>query len=146
MPGIEFHFNAPDKPAYACRLLRKATVAGAKVVVTADHDALARLDTQLWTFSQIDFIPHVHINSSVSAEQLALSPVVLSVDPAAAELPHHQVLLNLGDEMPSGFERYERIIEVVSLDETDRQHARGRWKAYVGLGHTITRQDLNLKS
>lgn len=146
MPGIEFHFNAPDKLAYACRLLRKATAAGAKVVVTADHEALARLDIQLWTFSQTDFIAHIHFNTSANAEQLALSPVVLSVDAAAADLPHHQVLLNLGDEMPSGFERYERVIEVVSLDETDRQHARGRWKTYAGSGHAITRQDLNLKS
>lgn len=146
MPGIEFHFNAPDKLAYACRLLRKATAAGAKVVVTADEGTLTRLDTQLWTFSQTDFIAHTHVHSAPHIGQLALSPVVLSADSAAPELPHHQVLLNLGDEMPAGFESYQRVIEVVSLDEVDRQRARVRWKTYTELGHTITRQDLNLKS
>jgi DNA polymerase-3 subunit chi len=34
---------------------------------------------------------------------------------------------------------------VVSLDETDRQQARGRWKQYTSLGYAITRHDLVLK-
>ena len=36
MTEVAFHFNAPDKWAYACRLLRKAVAAGAKVVVLAE--------------------------------------------------------------------------------------------------------------
>ena len=31
MTEIAFHFNAPDKLAYACRLLRKAVASGARV-------------------------------------------------------------------------------------------------------------------
>ena len=58
MTEVAFHFNAPDKLAYACRLLRKAVGSGARVVVTAPADVLARLNSLLWTFSQLDFIPH----------------------------------------------------------------------------------------
>lgn len=148
MTEIAFHFNAPDKPAYACRLLRKAVMAsGARVVVTAPPDVLARLDGLLWTFSQTDFIAHSLLSSrrpAQAVQTLALSPVVLTENAAAPELPHHQVLLNLGDDMPEGFDRYERVIEVVSLDEQDRQQARGRWKSYTNQGYAIVRHDLNL--
>ena len=144
MTEVAFHFNAPDKQAYACRLLRKAVAAGSRVVVTGPGADLARLDQLLWTFSQTDFIPHVR--QPAEPGQLAASPVVLTEAPAAPGLPHHQVLLNLGEDLPAGFEAYERVIEVVSLDEGDRQHARGRWKRYTEGGYTIQRHDLNLKS
>ncbi|MEK9950708.1 MAG: DNA polymerase III subunit chi [Curvibacter sp.] len=144
MTDVAFHFNAPDKQAYACRLLRKAVAAGSRVVVTAPDDALARLDTLLWTFSQTDFIAHARAPGD--AGLLAASPVVLTSAPAAAGLPHRQVLLNLGTALPDGFEQYERVIEVVSLDEDDRLQARARWKQYTARGYTIQRHDLNLQS
>ncbi len=144
MTEVAFHFNAPDKLAYACRLLRKAAAAGSRVVVTAPAEALARLDTLLWTFSQTDFIAHARVPGE--ADVVAASPVLLTETPGAAGLPHHQVLLNLGGQMPAGFEAYERVIEVVSLDEEDRQQARGRWKAYASQGYDIVRHDLNLKA
>lgn len=143
MTEVAFHFNAPDKLAYACRLLRKAVGAGARVVVTAPAEALARLDTLLWTFSQTDFIAHVRLPAEPG--MLAASPVVLTETAAAAELPHRQVLLNLGEQLPSGFERYQRVIEVVSQDEEDRRQARGRWKQYTERGYQIIRHDLQLK-
>jgi len=62
------------------------------------------------------------------------------------DMPHQQVLLNLGAQVPDGFERFERLIEVVSLDEADRQTARSRWKHYADHGFAITRHDLNLKA
>lgn len=142
MTEVAFHFNAPDKLAYACRLLRKAVGGGARVVVTAPAEDLARLDTLLWTFSQTDFIAHVR--EPAETRLLAASPVVLTESPEQA-LPHRQVLVNLGDQLPAGFEHFERVIEVVSLDEGDRQQARGRWKQYTERGYTIVRHDLNLK-
>ena len=142
MTEVAFHFNAPDKLAYACRLLRKAVAGGARVVVTAPEEALRRLDTLLWTFSQTDFIPHALQPDGADSVVMA-SPVVLTGQPAQA--PHRQVLVNLGDAMPAGFEQFERVIEVVSLDEDDRQRARGRWKQYAGQGYDIVRHDLNLK-
>lgn len=142
MTEVAFHFNAPDKLAYACRLLRKAVGSGARVVVTAPAEALRQLDTLLWTFSQLDFVPHAR--SSEAAHVLAASPVILA-ESLALELPHRQVLLNLGPEVPPGFEQFERLIEVVGLEDADRQLARGRWKHYADAGYAITRHDLALK-
>ncbi len=142
MTEVSFHFNAPDKLAYACRLLRKAVGGGARVVVTAPDNDLARLDNLLWTFSQTDFIAHVR--QPAEPRLLEASPVVLTETPGQ-DLPHRQVLVNLGAELPTGFERFERVIEVVSLDEDDRRDARVRWKQYTDRGYAIVRHDLNLK-
>lgn len=138
MTEIAFHFNAPDRLAYTCRLLRKAVASGARLVVTGPAEALDRLDTELWTFSATDFVPHCRAQAEPAL--LAASPVVLADDPAAA--PHQQVLLNLGAEVPAGFERFERVIEVVGLDDADRQLARTRWRHYADRGYAMSRHDL----
>lgn len=144
MTEIAFHFNAPDKLAYACRLLRKAVASGAKVVVTGDETSLQALDTLLWTFAALEFLPHCRADSPI--EQRMASPIVLAAQLDGGEaLPHHQVLLNLGDVVMPGYERFERTIEVVTLDEQDRQNARQRWKHYADRGYAITRHDLKLR-
>lgn len=142
MTELAFHFNAPDRVAYACRLLRKAVGSGAKLVVVGEPETLQQLDAALWTFSPTDFVPHCPIDSDPGV--VAASPVVLAT--SALSVPHQQVLLNLGHLVPQGYEQFERVIEVVGLDDEDRQLARGRWKHYTERGFTITRHDLNLKS
>jgi DNA polymerase III subunit chi len=144
MAEIAFHFNAPDKQAYACRLLRKALSQGARVTVTADPTTLARLDSLLWTFSQTDFIAHVRLPAA--AHELGLAPVVLAADPSSDALPHRDVLVNLGEGLPTGFDRFQRVIEVVGTDDADRQLARSRWKQYAAQGYDIARRDLQLAS
>lgn len=138
---VAFHFNAPDRVAYACRLLRKAASSGARVVVTGLPDTLQQLDALLWTFSPVDFVPHCFVESDASV--LAASPVILATDLQVT--PHQQVLLNLGHGVADGFERFARVIEVVGQDEDELQTARSRWRHYTGLGYQITRHDLNLK-
>jgi DNA polymerase III subunit chi len=142
MTEVAFHFNVPDKLAYACRLLRKATAAGSSVVVTGEPQALRTLDTELWTFSALEFIPHCHA-ASADPQVLSASPVVLA--DTARGTPHQQVLVNLGEAVPEGFERFERLIEVVSQDEGDRQQARARWKHYADRGYAIQRHDIAVK-
>lgn len=141
MTEVAFHFNAPDKVAYACRLLRKAVSTGARVVVTAELHALQQLDAALWSFSAVDFVPHCQLSGD--ALVVAASPVILT--DAVTATPHQQILLNLGQAVPGGFERFERLIEVVGLDDEDRQLARNRWKHYADRGYAITRHDLAAK-
>jgi DNA polymerase-3 subunit chi len=136
---VAFHFNAPEKLGYACRLLRKAAGSGARVVVTGEPGMLSELDVALWTFAPLEFVAHCHA-ANAPAPVLAASPVVLT--PSAREVPHHEVLVNLGSPVPEGFERFERLIEVVTGDEDDRRHARARWKHYADRGYAIVRHDL----
>lgn len=138
MTEVAFHFNVPDKLAYGCRLVRKAWSSGARVVVTAESDVLDRLDQMLWTFSPLEFVPHCRAPAQPAT--LAASPVLLAV--SLEQSPHHEVLVNLGSAVPSGFERFERFIELVGTDDVDRAAARGRWKHYADRGYVLKRHDL----
>ena len=139
MTEIDFHFNTPDKLGYVCRLLRKAVSSrGARVVVIGDAAALDELDRALWTFSAVDFI--AHCRSDCEPRMLARSPVVL-MHPGVDAVPHRQVLVNLGHGLPAGFERFERLIDLVTHDEADRLAARKRWRHYADRGYAIARHD-----
>ncbi|WHZ11870.1 MAG: DNA polymerase III chi subunit [Burkholderiaceae bacterium] len=138
MTEIAFHFNAPDKLAYACRLLRKAVGRGAPVMVTGDAGSLRALDEMLWTFSALDFLPHCQASAGPSLR--AASPIVLGDDVSA--LPRAETLLNLGSEVPAGFERFERLIELVGADDADRGIGRRRWQHYAARGYAIISHDV----
>jgi DNA polymerase-3 subunit chi len=139
---IAFHFGAPDKVAYTCRLLRKAVGSGVKVVVTGDSRTLQALDMQLWALAPTDFI--VHAMSDADIDLAERSPVLLC--PTSSDLPPQRpVLVNLSQDVPDEFSQFERLIEVVSLDDDDRASARLRWKRYAQLGFTMERHDLQLK-
>jgi DNA polymerase-3 subunit chi len=139
MTEITFHFNVPDKLEYACKLLRKATRSGARVVVTGEAGLLGELDTALWTFSPLEFIAHCHV-SHADARVVAASPVLLAESTRGT--PHQEVLVNLGGALPEGFERFERLNELVSQDEEDRAQARARWKHYTHRGYAMNRHDV----
>lgn len=139
MTGIDFHFNTPDKLGYACRLLRKAVHArGVRVVVVADAPLLDAIDQALWQLSAVDFIAHCRADAEPAL--VARSPVLLATS-SAAPTPHQQVLVNLGADVPEGFERFERLVDIVSNDDADRQVARARWRHYADRGYAITRHD-----
>ncbi len=142
MTQVAFHFGAPDKLGYACRLLRKAVASGSQVLVVAEPEALAQLDNDLWALSPTDFVAHGTTLTDPCVQ--GRSPVLL-VSQVDADAPHQQVLLNLAESMPAHFEQFERVIEVVSTDDADRNLARVRWRRYTELGYAITRHDLNLR-
>lgn len=142
MTQVAFHFNAPDRLAYVCRLLRKAVSSGSKIVVLGPPDVLQQLDTDLWTFSAVDFVPHCHLSSGPGV--VAATPVILTT--STQKTPHQEVLINLDQVIPENFEQFERVIEVVGLEDEDRQLARGRWKHYAAQGYVIQRHDLVLKT
>ncbi len=138
MTEVAFHFNMLDKTRHVCRLLRKATAQGARVSVCGPKALLRELDKALWSFSSVDFVPHCLVDSP--AEVLSASPVVLGMSLNGSA--HHDVLLNLDAEVPAGFERFSRVIEVVGSDDQERAQSRLRWKYYQQRGYPIVRHDL----
>lgn len=142
MTEIAFHFGAPDKMAYACRLLRKAAGSGSKILVIGDVATVTQLDTDLWAVSATDFVPHCQDSAQATIQKC--SAVVLTSD-TLHNTGARDVLVNLGNAVPDGFESFNRLIEVVSTDSADRNEARSRWKFYTERGYTITRHDLALK-
>ncbi|MBN9371486.1 MAG: hypothetical protein ABS53_06210 [Hydrogenophaga sp. SCN 70-13] len=142
MAEVAFHFNAPDKAAYVCRLLRKAYLKGARVTVLAPGDQIDALDRGLWLLAQGEFVPHcVQADPEPTRRH---SPIHLLERPD--QRAPTQVLVNLGEAVPDDYTRFERVIEVVGLNDEDRASARQRWRRYQADGIEPQRHDLKAAS
>ena len=139
MTRIEFHFNAPERLQYACRYLRKAYANDCRVGVVGSETVLRQLDAALWRLSDVDFLPHCTANDG--AELQAASAIRLSTD--ASQFSGLPMLVNLGDDVPVGFERFERLIEIVPTDDHGKMTARQRWRHYAAQGFALTQHDLS---
>lgn len=143
MTEVSFHFNAPDKRGYACRVIRKGYQKGVRMLVLCEAADMEALDAALWTFASDDFIPHGMEGDAPSV--LARSAVTIASEvPAENPLPSPSVLINLTNRLPDAYARFSRVIEVVTGSEQDRSLARERWRSYKADGIEPGRHDLNL--
>jgi DNA polymerase III subunit chi len=131
MTRIDFHSNVGDSLLYACRLIRKAYLAGQPTIVLAEPERLRAFDEQLWTFSPLDFVPHCNAGSPLAAQ----TPIVLTAN--LDDVPHHQVLLNLGATVPAQFARFERLLEVVGNAQDELVAGRERYRFYRDRGYAL---------
>ncbi len=135
MPAqVEFHTGVADTVGFACRLLRKAWQARARVLVTAPEQTLVQLDEALWTFEAQGFVPHVRVPAA-DAAVASRTAIWLAAAPRrddAGGLP--SVLVNLGAEPPPGADDFARVIEVVGSGDEERRAGRQRWRHYEGWG------------
>lgn len=137
MTSIDFYFNATDRLQVACRLAGKALAQGKRTLLFApDPELSQRLDRLLWTWPATGFVPHCAADDPLAAE----TPVLIAAEPEAT--PSCEILLNLGAECPPLFERYDRLLEVVSAEEADRAAARARYSWYRDRGYEIRSHDL----
>lgn len=134
---MSFYTGVADRLPFVCRLLRKAQQSGARVAVVGPEAALDRLDTALWTFEPTEFVPHARVRAGGPAGGLLSRTPVLLVD-SADRVDHGEVLLNLGPGLAAGYERFARVLEVVSTDEQQVQAGRERFRAYRAGGHAVT--------
>jgi len=88
-------------------------------------------------FSTRRFIPHCTADDKLAP----VTPVI--VDHAGANPIHDDVLINLRTERPPFFSRFQRLVEIVTLDEEDRELARDRFKFYRDRGYAIENHDLS---
>jgi len=133
---VSFHTGVPERLSYLCRLLRKAQQSGARIGVVGPTPLLDRLDRELWQFASTEFVPHVRLRPGrVLAPRLEATPIVMAEE--ATDVPHREVLLNIGPEIPEGFEAFARVLEVVSADPEQAQRGRERFRQYKALGHAI---------
>jgi DNA polymerase-3 subunit chi len=117
--------TARQRWAFTCRLTEKAYLKDLKIVIVSDTLADAQaLDELLWTFNERSFIPHKLCLDAQSVDPA--TSVHLTLDtPISADL-----LVNLTHRLPSDFQRYARIAEVIDADEEHRRLGRERFKAY----------------
>ena len=136
MTQVSFYTGVPERLAYVCRLLRKAQQSGARIGVCGPANLLMRLDAALWTFEATEFVPHLRVAAGGDLPtRVALTPILLVE--RSADLPHREMLLNLDLDLPTGFEQFQRVLEVVSQDPPQVQAGRQRFRQYKDLGHEV---------
>ena len=127
MTEVVFHYGVEDKLDYAIRLLRKVVRSGFRVRVALTAGEQAAFSARLWAMAPTGFLAHCDDQAPTSLKRR--SPIVL--DSSGAREGHQDaVLLNLTNDMPEDPQRYEKILEVITTDPTDRQLGRSRKRAY----------------
>ena len=63
MVQLEFHTGIADALDYSCRCCARPTGAARAWWCAASPRRLSRLDVQLWTFEQLEFIPHLRVRA-----------------------------------------------------------------------------------
>lgn len=134
MLRLEFHTGIEDPLAYCCRLLRKAYRQRLKVLVCGEPEQLNRLDTLLWTFEQLEFVPHARLRGAERPDAALLPHTPIWLADATAAWPEPDVVVNLGEQPLAEPSRFARVVELVGADTDARQAGRSRWRHYAGLG------------
>lgn len=126
MPKVDFYLlENPENTAVlltVCRLCEKAYDQQKTVYIqtTSKHDA-ELLDKLLWTYNDISFLPH-----GLSPAKM---PIIIAYSDSSPS-EKYDILVNLTQNTPTFFNQFQRVIEVVSGEETQRQAARLRYRFY----------------
>lgn len=132
---IDFHVQIPDRVVYTHRLIRKARRQGALLTVFGEREVLRALDVHLWAWEPGEFLPHASVDAPEAVQQR--SPILLRDVLRGDEPP--EVLINLSQHLPQGYERWSRLIDVVSTDPQELSAARQRWRELLAQGHQPTK-------
>ena len=123
---------------FACRLGLKALQRGTAVHVhVTDADSAQRVDDLMWDYPKHRFIPHVVTNGSSPARGRQCPIQIGSEEPHLKE----GLLINLAQEVPGFFGRFDRVAEIV-VDAT-RKQGRERWAFYRDRGYPLHHHELD---
>lgn len=141
MTRIDFYIiNSKQKSSraiLACRLAEKAySLENQIYIYTPDELQSKELDDLLWTYRAGSFVPHKLIEPQNNQN----CPVLIGHQEAPEGL--NQVLINLNSAVPLFFSRFERVVEIVNQDDTQRQLARERFKFYRDRGYDLHSHNL----
>ncbi len=138
MTEISFLHGVRDRLQAVATWLGLVGIEGRRVLVyvplSGQRDQLDRL---LWTLPATGFVAHCMDNDKLAAE----TPIVLA---ATLDKPLHDgCLLNLSDDVPPGFSRFQQLIEIVSVDDADRLPGRERFRFYKERGYPLQARDVS---
>lgn len=138
MTQIFFYHGAADKIAAACALLGGAYAKNKAMLVFApDKEVASSIDRVLWTQSALSFIPHCRADSPLASE----TPILIT--DSLETIPQDERLMNLSQEVPPGFSRFQSLIEVVGQADDEREAARTRVRFYKDRGYEVRYFDLS---
>lgn len=115
----------------ACKLVEKALAQALHVYIHTDQfSTSARMDELLWTYSDLSFIPHALMPNTERGLKVLIGHDSEPPEP-------YELLINLSNEIPSFFERFERMAEVIDQEATILVAGRKRYQTYRNHGYTL---------
>lgn len=140
MTRVDFYMleqRSAEIERFACRLTEKAWRLGHQIYLqTKDAEQTDRIDRLLWTFRDQAFIPHGKYGEPEAADlRVALGH---GTDPTGWQ----GLLINLDDEVPTFFSRFDRVAEIVGPGAEEREVARQRYNFYQERGYTLHRHTI----
>lgn len=135
MTDISFYHltYAPMEKALP-RLMEKVLESGAHSVILAESEAqMQTLDTVLWTYSTLTFLPH-----GTRLDRYPESQPIYVTD--RQENPNNASILVLaGGEVPADLGKFSRCLYMFDGNqENELMRARQQWKAFKQDGHPLT--------
>ena len=124
----------PDAPRrVAARLLEKAYAQNLRAWVLCANQAEAEaLDDWLWTYQKNSFLPH----SLASAIPEGVNPPIqISTENTAPTNHTFDLLLNLGEDIPTDHLNFKRVLDLVAPHQ--KESGRVRYKSYKNQSATI---------
>lgn len=142
MTRIDFYVLESHQPQaqgrLACRLADKAWSTQHQVYIhTNTQQQSEQLDQLMWVYQDGSFLPHCLHGTAHSTE----TPILIGHDHEPEQAT--DVLINLADDVPPFYSRFERIVELVTGDETTRQKSRQHYKYYRDRGYAIETHKLS---
>lgn len=139
MTKVDFYTGSDDKLRTACQLSQKAMQNGLRVLLHVPDESTAdKIDKLLWHFPATAFMPHCRSHESDASSM----PIIIGHD----EVFHHsELLISLHNDCLPFFSRFDRLIEIISLDTDDAKLGRERYGYYRDRGYELRHFDLRPK-
>ncbi len=127
-----------DRYQLACRIADKAWQSNRRIYLNTNSEAESRhIDRLLWTYREGSFLPHGILGES----DQATTPIIIGNGGDAAD--EHDVLINLANEVPLFFSRFERVAEFIDNDPEIRKSGRDRYRLYRDRGYTLNTYNID---
>jgi len=122
--------NSVDR--FACAIATKAWSSGNRVHIhTQSEENAAKFDDLLWVHKDISFVPHEIFDGNTNEE----TPVTIGYGNHSPQAS--QVMINLGSGIPDFASSFDRVVEIVGGNESNKQLARQRYRQYMEADYEI---------
>ncbi len=125
--------SAPGtRERFACRLADRGMREGLRTYINVNDAAdCRRLDELLWTFSDQSFVPHAVADDGTETD----CAVAIGCDREPTQ--DFQVLVNLANEVPHFFSRFDKTMEIIDGREAVKAAGRERYRFYQDRGYPL---------
>lgn len=121
-----------SRERFACRLAERGMREGMRTFINVnERPDCRRIDELLWTYNDQSFVPHAILGDDPDHD--------CAVGIGCGQEPgqDYQVLINLADDVPHFFSRFEKTLEIIDGQDAVKQAGRERYRFYQDRGYPL---------